>query len=127
MTKYFKGVVKFYGVRSPDVRKVVATFKPEILALKSLDVSFDIAEELMASEYQEDKVRVAQRRRTNFFAEICDQRCSGSGQTAAVDVLYFNLKQLNSNHMPRIEKFFDRNLVYDWCARSLRITRVLLF
>jgi hypothetical protein len=58
MTKYFKGVLKFHGLRAPEVRTVVATFKSEILDLKSLDQSFVLAEELLSSEYSEDKVRL---------------------------------------------------------------------
>jgi ribosomal protein L20A (L18A) len=121
---YMKDVVKFYGIRIPETRKMVMdSFSDEIKALTASQ-ALEVAHELIASEYAEDKVRpenftvqtnttshVLKPNGTEAFFDAC-----WYSQVAATAVLIKNLNKLKSSDVKFLEKMFDNNHIYDWCV-----------
>jgi len=85
--KYFKQVLKFRGVKTPQLDKI---FKEYTDKIKELDVedAIELATNFLSSKYGEDK-------------------------QIGVNILKSRLKSLEKSHLKHFEKIFDTH-VYDW-------------
>gem|GEM_PF-3468983 len=86
-TSYFKGVVKFYGLKSPQIKSIFQEVWKDIAKLDTED-KVDLAFELIGSEYQESK-------------------------SFGILILEKEFKKLDAKFLNRLEGIIEQN-VYDW-------------
>lgn len=97
--KYFKNVVEFYGIKSPQLNSLFKKlWKEEISKLKSKE-QIELGIELMSSKYFEEKY-------------------------LSILVLNKNVKQLSKEHITTFEETVDKH-IYDWGTCDMFSSRVI--
>ncbi len=86
-TRYFKGVVKFYGLKIPQIKSIFKKQRKEISKL-DLEEKINLAFSFLESEYQESK-------------------------SFGILILEKEFKNLDKNFLNKLKKIIEKN-VYDW-------------
>jgi 3-methyladenine DNA glycosylase AlkD len=98
--RYFKGVVKFYGLKSLQVKQILKIIWPEIKKL-TIEQRIELVFDLFQSKYFEDK-------------------------SCAIQVLNKSLKQLSLSTISDLEKIIDQ-YVYDWATCDMLSGQVVRY
>jgi len=99
--KYFKNVLTFYGIPSPELKEIFKKIYNENIKSLEIDDKTELAKKLMSSKYAEEK----------YFA---------------IMILNKNIKLLKENFIDEIE-YLIKNYVYDWSCCDSISTRVVKF
>lgn len=98
--RYFKNVIKFYGLKTPDLKEIFKKIWPDIKKY-DLNNQISLAFELFQSDYSEDK-------------------------SLAIKILDKNSKYLPLTIISDLERIIDKH-VYDWATCDMLSGRVLRY
>ncbi|MBU0758679.1 MAG: DNA alkylation repair protein [Nanoarchaeota archaeon] len=86
--KYFRHVIKFYGIKSPEFKELFKKLYPELIAPLEINEQIHFAYSMFDSEYMEDR-------------------------SIGINILVKNLQHLNKKHIKDFEQIID-NHIYEW-------------
>jgi 3-methyladenine DNA glycosylase AlkD len=90
MEKYFKGIVKFHGIKTPELKQIFSDIYKQYIAQKDIPQQINLAYNLISLDYGEEK-------------------------KFGVMLLKKNLKHLNAQHISEISGVIENN-VNDWAT-----------
>lgn len=90
MAKYFKGVLKFHGIKMPELKQIFSDIYKQYISQEDISQQIKLAYKLIESNYGEEK-------------------------KFGVMLLQKNLKYLNAQHISEIADVIE-NHVYDWAT-----------
>jgi len=90
MDRYFKGVLKFHGIKAPELKQIFSDLYKKHIAREDVSYQIKLAYKLIESKYGEEK-------------------------KFGVLLLRKNLKHLNAEHISEIADVIE-NHVYDWAT-----------